>query len=147
MTPPMAAPRPSPLQLVLAAVIGVTVALPDWISVMVHDARGRATDLYAGLWGTSRARWDDMHVDLDIFGVAYLAFAVSIVGVVLLLRAGLGGQPAARVLAKKAMIATLVTMCLFVGRMLVETGVGLDWAGVVGPLAVVAALFTLRDAR
>jgi len=143
----MRASRPSPLQLLLAAVIGVTVALPDWISVMVRDGYCRAVDLSACLWGTSRARWDDMRVDLDIFGVAYLAFAVSVVGVVLLLRAGLGGPPAARVLARKAMIATLVTMCLFLGRMLIESGVGLDWAGVVGPLAVIAAIVTLRDAR
>ncbi len=132
--------RLAPLQLLLAVVLAVTIAMPDWIAIW---AGGH--DIYAGLWGTEHARWDDMHVDLDIFGVAYVAFLISIVGVVLFVRAVFSANPTARPLAKKAMIATTVAMACFMGRMLIETGVVPSWAGIVGPLAALAAVFTLRD--
>jgi hypothetical protein len=127
------------LQLLLAAVIGLTAILPDWISIWV----GRH-DISAGLWGTSVARWDDMRVDLDIFGVAYLAFAITVVGVIMLVRAGLSGDIPSRMAAKKALLATAIAQGVFLVRMLIENGVGLNWAGVVGPAAVIAALVSLR---
>ena len=58
----MQAPRPSPIHLAAAAVITVTALLPYWITISM----GRGATLDAGLWGTSRARWDDMRVDLDM---------------------------------------------------------------------------------
>ena len=127
------------LQLLLAAVIGLTAILPDWISIWV----GRH-DISAGLWGPSIARWDDRRVDLDIFGVAYLAFAITVAGVILLVRAALSGDIPSRMLAKKALIATAIAQGVFLTRMLIESGVGLNWAGVVGPLAVLAAIVSLR---
>ena len=135
----MQAPRPSPIHLAAAAVITVTALLPYWITISM----GRGATLDAGLWGTSRARWDDMRVDLDIFGPAYLALAASLVGAVLLVRAATGGQPERWALARKGLIATLVLMVLFMGRMLIENGVGVGWAGVVGPLAAGAAIASL----
>jgi hypothetical protein len=97
--------------------------------------------------GAPRARWDDMHIDLDLYGFGYLAFALGVAAVVWLVRgaaAELRGRPGPLVAARKLMIATLVAMLLFVGRFLMEHGVGLDWAALVGPAAVIAAIAGLR---
>jgi hypothetical protein len=132
------------LHLLFAGVIAVTALLPEWITITATGG-GRMIHVNAGLWGTPQARWDDMRVDFDIFGPAYLALVASLVATVMLLRAAVGGQLARRVLAKKVLIVALVTQCLFMARMLIETGVVPSWAGIVGPLAVIAALFTLRE--
>ncbi len=128
------------LQLFLAAVIGFCAAMPDWIKIWAGTH-----DVYAGLWGIEGGtRWDDARDDLDIFGVAYVAFAITIAGVVMLVRAAIVQKPPAIASARKAMIATAIAMGVFLLRMLIEKGVGLDWVGVVGPLAALAAIATVR---
>ncbi len=132
---------------VLGALIALSLLLPEWLTVPISSGAQRHYT-YAGLWCMDVPfrgwiRWDDMRVDLDIYGLGYAAFGLGLVAVGHIVAVATGRMHlAAR--ARKLVLALLVTEALFVVRLLIENGVGFYVLAAVGPALAYAAFHVLR---
>jgi hypothetical protein len=127
----------------VTAIIALTLFLPEWLTIPVTEGMHRH-DGYAGLWGVDTGmrgvtRWDNLRVDLDIYGFAYAAFAIGLVAVGSLVAVATGRRHLVP-FARKVVRALLVAELLFVVRLLIENGVGFYVFAAIGPAAVYGAL-------
>lgn len=128
----------------LGAIVALTLFLPEWLQFPVTDAFSHhRRDGFAGLWGMSEGRWDNLHVDLDIYAFGYLAFAIGLVAVGYMVAVATGRLHLVRT-ARKVVIALVVAEIVFVVRLLIESGVGFYFLAAIGPAAVIATLLVLR---
>ena len=148
---PVADRRPSQLSYLLvvcALVIGATSLMRAWFS---------AHGVSVGLWGIESCssgchgtRWDDVGgTDFDIIVAGYVGTVAGVLAALTMamvgtLAAGSSGErgplPAARTLLNLALAAS----AYFVIRFLIDGNLGLDWAAVVGPAAMIAGVVLLR---
>ncbi|MEO7096762.1 MAG: hypothetical protein ABI175_26120 [Polyangiales bacterium] len=132
------------LLLVVAAVaLGVAAVVRAWFST--HGVS-------VGLWGLEvcdngchGVRWDNAGADLDIYLFGYLGVAAALATSVVTCLAALGERPQLMKLVRMMAMVSLATMVAFAVRILVEGGLSISWAAILGPVAAIVIRVLATD--
>lgn len=131
------------LLVVAAIVLGVAAVVRAWFS---------SHGVSVGLWGIEvcdrgchGVRWDNTGADLDMYLMGYLGVAAALGTSAVTCLAALGDRPELMKLVRTMAMVTVVVLAGFVIRILVEGGLGVSWAAIVGPLAAVGIRVLATD--
>lgn len=131
------------LLMVAAIALGVTAVVRAWFST--HGVS-------VGLWGLEvcdggchGVRWDNTGADLDIYLFGYLGVAAALATSAVTCVAALGDRPQLMKLVRMMAMVTLAVMASFLIRILVEGGLSISWAAIVGPLAAIGIRVLATD--
>lgn len=132
------------LLLVVASIaLGLAAVVRSWFS-----SHGDSV----GLWGLEvcdrgchGVRWDDAGADLDIYLFGYLGVVAALATAAVTCVATLGDRPQLMKLVRMMAMVTIAVMAGFLIRLLVEGGLSISWAAIVGPLAAIGIRVLATD--